>query len=441
MREALLLAREAAADGEVPVGCVITLEDRIVGRGRNRREKGKTALAHAELEAIGEACRTLGGWRLWQCTLYVTLEPCPMCAGAILNAHLPRVVFGAKDPKSGAAGSLVDLLHLPGCFQPEVSGGILEAECSQALRDFFRTLRQARASCKDADEKRKGLSMRYQITSDSTCDLSPEQLEQYNIRLLPLYVSMDGKTLRDGVDVKPDDIYAHVSAGGSLPQTAAVNLADYVRAFTELSKKNDFVIHVCISLDFSCCYQNAKLAAADFDNVYVVDSRNLSTGHGLVVLEAERMAREGMAPDDIVAALHDLTGRVEASFILDRLDYMKKGGRCSAVTLLGANLLRLRPCIEVRDGKMGVGKKYRGSFDKCVCEYITDKIGNRSDLELRRVFITHSGVSEESVQKAVETVQKLQPFEEICVTRAGCTVSSHCGPGTLGVLYIRKADQ
>ena len=290
-------------------------------------------------------------------------------------------------------------------------------------------------------KKRKGLSMRYQITSDSTCDLRPEQLEQYNIRLLPLYVSMDGKTLRDGVDVKPDDIYAHVSAGGSLPQTAAVNLADYVRAFTELSKKNDFVIHVCISLDFSCCYQNAKLAAADFDNVYVVDSRNLSTGHGLVVLEAERMAREGMAPDDIVAALHDLTGRVEASFILDRLDYMKKGGRCSAVTLLGANLLRLRPCIEVRDGKMGVGKKYRGSFDKCVCEYITDKIGNRSDLELRRVFITHSGVSEESVQKAVETVQKLQPFEEICVTRAGCTVSSHCGPGTLGVLYIRKADQ
>ena len=142
-------------------------------------------------------------------------------------------------------------------------------------------------------KKRKGLSMRYQITSDSTCDLSPEQLEQYNIRLLPLYVSMDGKTLRDGVDVKPDDIYAHVSAGGSLPQTAAVNLADYVRAFTELSKKNDFVIHVCISLDFSCCYQNAKLAAADFDNVYVVDSRNLSTGHGLVVLEAERMAREG----------------------------------------------------------------------------------------------------------------------------------------------------
>lgn len=282
--------------------------------------------------------------------------------------------------------------------------------------------------------------MRYQITSDSTCDLSPEQLEKYNIRLLSLYVDMDGRTLRDGVDVKPDDIYAHVAAGGGLPKTAAVNMADYVRAFTELSAKNDFVIHVCISMDFSCCYQNAKLAAADFDNVYVVDSRNLSTGHGLVVLEAERMAREGMEPEAIVAAIEALTGRVEASFILDRLDYMKMGGRCSAVTLLGANLLRLRPCIEVRDGKMGVGKKYRGSFEKCLVQYITDKLGGRTDLELRRVFITHSGLPEQTVQKAVETVQRLQKFEEIDVTRAGCTVSSHCGPGTIGVLFIRKAN-
>ena len=280
--------------------------------------------------------------------------------------------------------------------------------------------------------------MRYQITSDSTCDLSPEQLERYNIRLLPLYVSMDGRTLRDGVDVKPDDIYAHVSAGGSLPQTAAVNLADYVRAFTELSEKNDFVIHVCISLDFSCCYQNAKLAAADFDNVYVVDSRNLSTGHGLVVLEAERMAREGMEPDDIVAALHDLTGRVEASFILDRLDYMKKGGRCSAVAMLGANLLKLRPCIQVKDGKMGVEKKYRGSFERCIRDYITDRLAGRDDLDLRRVFITHSGVSPEIEALAEKTVRELQPFEEVCITRAGCTVSSHCGPGTLGVLFIEK---
>ena len=149
MREALALAREAAADGEVPIGCVITAGDRIVGRGRNRRECGKTALAHAELEAIGEACRVLGGWRLWQCTLYVTLEPCPMCAGAILNAQIPRVVWAAPAPKTGAAGSLVDLLHLSGCFQPEVTSGVLSGECAALLTEFFRALRSSRAEAKE----------------------------------------------------------------------------------------------------------------------------------------------------------------------------------------------------------------------------------------------------------------------------------------------------
>ena len=150
MREALLLAREAAAEGEVPVGCVITLDDRIVGRGRNRRETNRTALAHAEIEAIAEACRTLGGWRLWQCTLYVTLEPCPMCAGAILNAHLPRVVFGAYDVKLGAAGSAVNLLRLPGAFQPEVVQGVLAEQSAALLRAFFRALRGRRSQKKAA---------------------------------------------------------------------------------------------------------------------------------------------------------------------------------------------------------------------------------------------------------------------------------------------------
>ena len=282
--------------------------------------------------------------------------------------------------------------------------------------------------------------MRYKITADSTCDLGRDLIERYDIGILPLYVQLGEKTYRDGIDIQPDDIYAHVAAGGGLATTAAVNLADYVRAFTELSDRYDFVIHVNISSDFSCSHQNAKLAAADLPNVYVVDSRNLSTGHGHIVLEAARMAAEGMGPEEIVQQLEALTARVDASFILEQLEYMKKSGRCSAVALLGANLLKLRPCIEVKDGKMGVGKKYRGSFEKCLVQYITDKIGARSDLELRRIFITHSGLPEEMVQKAVETVQKLQPFDEICVTRAGCTVSSHCGPGTIGVLYIRKAE-
>ena len=142
MAEALELAKAAAAEGEVPVGCVVTLGDRVVGRGRNRRETGKSALAHAEIEAIADACKTLGGWRLWQCTLYVTLEPCPMCAGAIINARIPRVVYGAKDPKAGSCESVVNLFDLPYNHKPEVDAGVMEQECAAVLTDFFKNLRK-----------------------------------------------------------------------------------------------------------------------------------------------------------------------------------------------------------------------------------------------------------------------------------------------------------
>ena len=141
MTQALALARESAQEGEVPVGCVIVRGDDVVGRGRNRREWGKSALAHAEIEAIAQANANLGGWRLWECTLYVTLEPCPMCAGAILNARIPRVVFGAADPKAGACGGVTDLMRLPNYPKPTVTGGVLEAECTAALQDFFCWLR------------------------------------------------------------------------------------------------------------------------------------------------------------------------------------------------------------------------------------------------------------------------------------------------------------
>ena len=146
MREALALAREAAADGEVPVGCVVTHGERIVGRGRNRRECGKSALAHAELEAIAEACKTLGGWRLWQCALYVTLEPCPMCCGAIINARIDNVYFGAYDAKSGSAVSVQKMFELPYNYRPVVTGGLLESECSQLISAFFRELRSRKKS-------------------------------------------------------------------------------------------------------------------------------------------------------------------------------------------------------------------------------------------------------------------------------------------------------
>ena len=280
--------------------------------------------------------------------------------------------------------------------------------------------------------------MRIKITSDSTCDLSRELLERFDICVLPLAVTIGDRTCRDGVDARPDDIYAHVKNGGNLPSTAAINPAEYIELFQQLLKEYDAVIHFNISSDFSSCHQNAKLAAAECGNVYVVDSRNLSTGQGLLVLRAAELAQQGMEAEAIWQQMQADAEKVDASFILEQLDYLRKGGRCSAVAALGANLLKLKPCIEVRDGKMGVGKKYRGAFDKCLMDYITDRIGGREDLDLRRVFVTHSGLSEELEQMAVDKVRQLQDFEEVCVTRAGCTVSSHCGPGTIGVLFVTK---
>ena len=280
--------------------------------------------------------------------------------------------------------------------------------------------------------------MRIKITSDSTCDLSPAQIASHDIHIFPLSVRIGDQDLLDGVDAAPQDIYNHVDQGGDLPATAAVSVGTYRAAFETFAEEYDAVIHVDISLDFSCCYQNAVLAAEGLDNVYVVDSRNLSTGHGLLVLVAAELAESGMDAAEIAGILTETAPRVDASFIMDRLDYMKKGGRCSSITVLGANLLKLKPCIEVRDGKMAVAKKYRGGFDACVKSYITDRISGREDLDLHRIFVTHSGVSESCIQTAVDTVHTLQPFQEVCVTTAGCTISSHCGPGTIGVLFIRK---
>ena len=280
--------------------------------------------------------------------------------------------------------------------------------------------------------------MKIKITSDSTCDLSLQQIADHDILIMPLAVAMGDRNYRDGVDITPADIYAHVAAGGDLPATAANNITQYGDTFTALLQEYDAVIHLNISAEFSSCHQNALLAAQELDNVHVIDSRNLSTGHGLLVLKAAELAESGMEPAQIAEVLRETTARVDASFILDQLAYLKKGGRCSAVAALGANLLKLKPCIEVKDGKMSVGKKYRGNYEKCVREYVTDRLSDREDLELDRIFVTHSGVDQTYIDAAVNTIKELQPFREICVTTAGCTISSHCGPGTLGILYIHK---
>ena len=280
--------------------------------------------------------------------------------------------------------------------------------------------------------------MNIKITSDSTCDLPQEVLEKYNITMVPLSIIKNGEAFTDGVNITPADIFEHVANGGDLCSTAALNIGEYADCFSNFNKDYDGIIHINISSEFSSCYQNACLAAEDFDNVRVIDSRNLSTGQGLVVLKACELAKTCTDLDSLAAELNAFTDKVEASFLLDQLQYMVKGGRCSAAAALGANLLNLKPCIEVKNGKMSVVKKYRGSYAKCLASYVQDRLANREDLVRNEMFLTYTPVSEECLAAVKSAIEAHGHFETVYETQAGCTVSCHCGPGTLGVLFVRK---
>ena len=280
--------------------------------------------------------------------------------------------------------------------------------------------------------------MNIKIISDSTCDLPKEVLDKYNITMMPLSVIKDGKQFTDGVNITPAEIFDHVAAGGDLCSTAAINIGEYEDLFAKYAKEYDGVIHINISSEFSSCYQNACLAAEEFGNVRVNDTRNLSTGQGLVVLKACELAETCEDLDAIAQQVRDFTDKVEASFLLDRLEYMVKGGRCSAAAALGANLLNLKPCIEVKNGKMGVVKKYRGNYAKCLATYVKDRLANRDDIDKTTLFVTRTPVTDECLSAVQDAVAQYNDFQTTYWNEAGCTVSCHCGPGTLGVLFVRK---
>lgn len=276
------------------------------------------------------------------------------------------------------------------------------------------------------------------IASDSTSDLNAELIERYGIKLLPLGVSMGDKQYTDGVDVTPDDIYANYEKTGTLPKTSAINLAAATAFFEQYTSQGYAVVFFAISSQMSSTYQNVKLAASEFENVYVVDTQNLSTGGGLLVVAAAEMAKTGKTAEEIAKACEALVPFVDASFVIDSLEFLHKGGRCSAVAAFGANLLRLKPCIVVKGGKMSVGGKYRGKYGDVLLKYVAERIGDASDIDLDRIFVTHAGCDAEIVDACVAKVKELAPFGEVHITRAGCTISSHCGRNTLGVLFIRK---
>ena len=280
--------------------------------------------------------------------------------------------------------------------------------------------------------------MNIKILSDSTCDLSQAILEQHNITLIPLTVVKDGQQYKDGVSITPADIFAHVAAGGDLCSTSANSVGEYADEFAKYVNDYDGILHINIGSGFSSCYQNACIAASDFDNVRVVDSQNLSTGQGVVVLEACRLAKECASLDELHEKVQAFTEKVEASFLVDKLTYLAKGGRCSSVAALGANLLNLKPCIDVKDGKMGVSKKYRGKYGKCLASYVQERLEGRDDIRRDVIFVTMTSVADDEYAAVMDALKQYGNFETVYETLAGCTVSCHCGPGTLGVLFVRK---
>lgn len=284
------------------------------------------------------------------------------------------------------------------------------------------------------------MSNKIVISSDSTCDLSPELIERYDIKILPLGVTLGTKVYKDGVDINPDMIYAHHDKTGELPKTTAANVGESQEFFESITQDGESLIHFTISSEMSSTYRNACLAADDMEKeVFVIDSHNLSTGGGLLVIAAAEMAKSGMEAKDIAAKLEELVKCVDASFVIDNLEYLHKGGRCSAVAMLGANLLKLKPCIEVKNGSMGVGKKYRGRFSEVLKQYVAERLHDPDDIDTSRVFVTHAGCDEEIVNMVADLVKETLSFDEVFITRAGCTVSSHCGADTLGVLFVRKS--
>ena len=283
------------------------------------------------------------------------------------------------------------------------------------------------------------MSEKVLIISDSTSDLSPELIEKYGIKIIPLGVNVGGKEYTDGVDINPDMIYENYEKTGQLPKTAAVNIAAFSDAFEKYTNEGYSIVVFTISGDMSATQSNARIAASDFDNVYVVDTRNLSTGGGLLVLTAAELAEQGKSANEIADECTRLASCVDASFVIDSLEFLHKGGRCSALAALGANLLQLKPCITVKDGKMGVSKKYRGKFAAVLPLYVADRMGDASDINIDKVFVTHAGCEPEIIELCVNKVKEIAPEANVMITRAGCTVSSHCGRNTLGVLFIRKA--
>lgn len=276
------------------------------------------------------------------------------------------------------------------------------------------------------------------ITADSTCDLPKELLERFNIRTIPLTIQLGEETFYDGEGFSPEAMYRRYREDGTLPKTAAAAYQQFIDFFSQFTSAGYQVVHLDISSELSCSFSNACLAAQDLGDVFPVDSRMLSSGLALLAIEGAECRDKGMGAQEIAEHLSQLSSKVDTSFVLDTLEFMWKGGRCSAVASLGANLLKLKPALEMKDGKLGVYKKYRGSIETVYRQYVKERLAGKK-IRPGHLFITNSGeIDPEVIRQLSELVRELVPVEEIHYAAAGCTISSHCGPKTLGVLFINE---
>ena len=276
------------------------------------------------------------------------------------------------------------------------------------------------------------------ISSDSTCDLSKELIAKYDIKIIPMPITMGTDSYLDGVDATALDVFNFFETTGDLAKSSATPVPTYQEFFKKYTDEGYEVVHISLSSNLSATHNNSCLAAEDYEGCYCVDSKNLSTGIGLLVIEAATARDKGMAASEIAEHITALRDKVNASFVIDTLKYLAKGGRCSSVAALGANMLQLKPCIEVQDGSMSVTKKYRGKFSACLASYVSDRLKDDDNIDTSRIFVTHSHCSPEVVEMVKQEVSKYKKFDEILETTAGCTISVHCGPNTLGILYLNK---
>lgn len=278
------------------------------------------------------------------------------------------------------------------------------------------------------------------ITADSTCDLPNYLIEKNNITILPLSILLGDKSYSDGVDIFPRDIYAYVNKTGDLPKTAAVTPAQYNTVFKEFTEQGKAVVHIGLSSAISSSYQNACIAAAEFEDVYCIDSKSLCTAMGLLVLKACDFREKGFDAKKIYNRVNSLVPKVSTTFVLNNLEYLHKGGRCSGVAKFSANVLGIKPSIAVdENGRLDVAKKYRGKIDLVYKQYISDSLKDVNKFDPARVVIANSGdINPEIISFAKGVIEGKNKFTEVITADAGCTISSHCGPKTLAIFYIKK---